>query len=416
MKMLKTSFHHFSRPRFYKLIGRVLYVLCASVLAVATALVLAIATLEFGLRLLDAPNTPSMYREVSRGFEDWTQLQRDVYECAKAGTKYYDYFLYSPPPCDTATLNVSDFFSSRETPASRPVGTADLTVWIFGGSTMQEYQTTDERTIANAIAKSIAAAGIGVRVENFGVPSFQSSLELVKFVNMAARAPADRLPDVVVFYDGFNDTNLGYYFGAGSMQGDLSSKLAALVEQKGATLFLYASLGLGNYSAFWSRYVRRRLDLALFRYHEQPDERNLRRAVEIYVRNTGIASGICAAIQARCFFVLQPLIATKTPLGSIEEQVIADTEPSLIEFVRRFYQATANQMRSSAEFIDASAVLNDHPENFFWDLGHVSAFGAPMIGEFIATEILARLRDGATTANVDGDKAQMTISSSPYAR
>ena len=64
---------------------------------------------------------------------------------------------------------------------------------------MQEYQTTDARSIANAIAETMAAAGIGVRVENFGAPTFQSSLELIKFVTVAARA--DRLATFTAFLD-----------------------------------------------------------------------------------------------------------------------------------------------------------------------------------------------------------------------
>jgi hypothetical protein len=282
-------------------------------------LVLGVATLEIGTRLLGGPKDErSIYGEISDS-EQLAQLQEDVRGCGEAGTKYYEYFLFSAPPCETATVNVSDFYSSRQTPASRPPGQADLVVWTFGGSTMQEFQATDERSIANVIAAALAGAGLDVRVENFGAPTFQSSLELIKFMTLAARAPADRLPDAVVFYDGYNDANHGFYFGAGNMQNDLSAKLAALVEQKSGTLILYgASLGLADYSDFWRTHLHRRLERALFRDPDpQADEANLRRAVEIYVRNTRIASGICAAIEARCFFVLQPLIATKTPLGPI---------------------------------------------------------------------------------------------------
>ena len=372
-------------------------------LGILGMLVLGVMVLEVGTRLVGGPKGGrSIYREISRDFAELKQLRRDASRCGEAGTRYYEYFLFSAPPCETATVGVSEFFSSRRTPASRPADQADLVVWTFGGSTMQEHQTTDERSIANVIASTMAAAGIGARVENFGVPTFQSSLEVIKFMTLAARAPADRLPDVVVFYNGYNDANHGFYFGAGNMQNDLSAKLAALVEQKSGTLFLYgASLGLTDYSAFWRTHVRRRLERALFRDPDpQPDEANLRRAVEIYLRNTRIARGICAAIAARCFFVLQPLIATKTPLGPVEAQVIADMRPALIEFARRFYELAGEQMHGSAGFIDASAVLNGHPGDVFYDLGHVSAFGVPAVGEFIAAAILERLREDAAPAGV----------------
>ena len=55
-------------------------------------------------------------------------------------------------------------------------------------------------------------------------------------MTLAARVPAERLPQVVVFYDGYDDANHGYYFGAGNMQNDLSAKLAALVEHEEGSL------------------------------------------------------------------------------------------------------------------------------------------------------------------------------------
>jgi hypothetical protein len=50
-------------------------------------------------------------------------------------------------------------------------------------------------------------------------------------------------------------------------------------------------------------------------------------------------------------------------------------------------------------------VLNDHPEDVFHDLGHVSVYGVPAVGEFIAGEILARLRDGGPAGAVAGSTA-----------
>jgi hypothetical protein len=377
-------------------------------LYVVGILALAMGTLEIGTRLLGGPKGErAVHREKEPEVELARQLRRDVRTCVRSGTRYYEYFLFSAAPCATATVNIGDFFSSRETPASVPADRAELTVWTFGGSTMQEFQTTDERSIANVIARTIAAAGIAVRVENFGSATFQSSLELTKFMALAARVPPDRLPDAVVFYDGYNDTNHGFFFGAGNMQNDLSAKLAALIEKKSGTLLLYgASMGLANHSAFWRTHGHRRLERALFHDPDpQADDANLNRAVEIYLRNTRIASGICAAIGARCFFVLQPLIATKTPLGPREEQATAELRPELIEFARRFYALAGERMRGSAEFIDASAVLNGRQEDVFRDLGHVSASGLPVVGELIARAILARLGGGATAATAAGKGA-----------
>ena len=144
-------------------------------LYVVGVLVLAAATLELGTRLLAEPQgARSISRETSQGSDEFDQFQRDVSQCADLGVEYYEYFLFSAAPCATATVNVSDFYSSRATPASQPADHADLIVWTFGGSTMQEFETTDARSIANVIARTMAAAGVGARVENFGAPTFRA--------------------------------------------------------------------------------------------------------------------------------------------------------------------------------------------------------------------------------------------------
>lgn len=65
-------------------------------------------------------------------------------------------------------------------------------------------------------------------------------------------------------------------------------------------------------------------------------------------------------------------------------------------------------MQGNPAFIDASAVLNQHPEDVFQDLGHVSADGAPAVGEFIAGEILTRLHDHAPPRTAAGDEAKLS--------
>lgn len=241
------------------------------------------------------------------------------------------------------------------------------------------FQTTDGRSIANLAAATMKASGLNVRVENFGVVSFQSSLELVKFTALIARVPEDRLLQMVICYDGFNDVNHGFYFSAGNMQNDLSSKLAALVERRSHILLVYAaSQTLARYSAFWRRHGHPRFEKRLF-HDPNPnhDQANLQQAVDIYIRNTRMADAVCAAIDARCFFVLQPLITSKTTHGPIEQEVLAEKRPGLLAFARNFCRQVVAELGSHPGFIDASAVLNGRSDDVSYDLGHVSACGVP---------------------------------------
>ena len=167
------------------------------------------------------------------------------------------------------------------------------------------------------IARTHGRRRVGVRVENFGAATFQSSLELVKFMRSRRACLAERLPGMVVFYDGYNGDNHGYYFGAGNMQNDLSAKLATLVEHEQLfTLSLYGvNIGPRPPTPRSGKLMSTSAGAPLFRDPDpQPDEANLHRAVDIYLRNMRSRAG-SARRSARCLFVRQPLVATKTTPG-----------------------------------------------------------------------------------------------------
>jgi hypothetical protein len=240
---------------------RVLLYVCMACLVMLT-------TLEVGARILVPSNVDNpRYLAISQGFEKLPQLLRDKRSGGgeRHGTKYYEYEIYSNRPHVTETMTFTDYHSARLTPASVPRQEAGTIIWTFGGSTMQNAETSDELSIANAIAKVFISNGMKARVENFGVGAFQSSLELVKFSTLLARVPPAERPKVAIFYDGFNDAYYGYSSGAGTMQPDLSRKMAALVEGQSAKLAVYAASNwLSDYSKFWQSYVHNRIQSKLF--------------------------------------------------------------------------------------------------------------------------------------------------------
>jgi len=127
--------------------------------------------------------------------------------------KYHDFHLYSLAPYTSQTVTFTDFFSARRSPDSSPRSEASEIIWMFGGSTMQNLETTDELTIANQMAVRLKAFGVSANVQNFGTGSFQSSMELIKFQDLLRRVPPEMRPTYAVFYDGYNDAQCGYLFG-----------------------------------------------------------------------------------------------------------------------------------------------------------------------------------------------------------
>jgi len=109
-----------------------------------------------------------------------------------------------PPRFESTYVNVEDGRRLTYTPADLPQD--PLVVWFFGGSTaFGNTQQRDEHTIASELARLSEEAGRPLLVRNYGVPGYTAWQESLLLAQELAEGGE---PDVVVFYDGFNDTVL----------------------------------------------------------------------------------------------------------------------------------------------------------------------------------------------------------------
>ncbi|MFM7069309.1 MAG: SGNH/GDSL hydrolase family protein, partial [Actinomycetes bacterium] len=92
------------------------------------------------------------------------------------------------------------------------------TVWLFGTSAGFGMGQRDQYTIASNLVRLAEADGIGIKVRNFSVPGMSQHNEVRGFAKHL-ELDGER-PDLVVFYDGFNDTLYNFMF-AGTHPGEL---------------------------------------------------------------------------------------------------------------------------------------------------------------------------------------------------
>jgi lysophospholipase L1-like esterase len=76
------------------------------------------------------------------------------------------------------------------------------TVWFFGGSALFGDGQRDEHTIPSEFARIAEAQGIPVEARNYGRPGIAMWQELELYEQLVG---SGEKPDLVVFYDGFND-------------------------------------------------------------------------------------------------------------------------------------------------------------------------------------------------------------------
>jgi hypothetical protein len=371
-----------------------------NLLVASLAVVLALLALEAAVRV--ASRSPQWlnprYLELSAGFAELDALIEDVYS-AGHGSQYQDEFLYVPRQKSTRHVNFTPYYSARLTPDSVPLHSAQYIVWTFGGSTMENTETTDSLTIANTWAREFNRELGSVHVKNFGTGGFFSSYELIKFQRLLRRVPAAERPAISIFYDGYNDAEYGFQYGSGSLQKDLALKLEALVDGRHVSLLAYSSSQvLSRHSRLWRRTGARVADATLFPFPEpDPSLENLAATVRNYTSNVRMIRATCEEFGVRCFFILQPLIVTKSPLAPLEQEALdwLKAHPRFgrdgTTFIRAFYAEAAQLLADEPGFIDASRVLDERIEADFYDVGHVGALTPPVIGEKTAALMLARL-------------------------
>ncbi|MDP2654749.1 MAG: hypothetical protein Q8Q08_12085 [Candidatus Omnitrophota bacterium] len=339
------------------------------------------------------------YREILNAFPG-AQAHRDsLFTATRAGLKYYDYFLFSVAPVKTPTVVFTDYYSSRRVPDSAPLDSADVIIWLFGGSTMQNLDAPDEQTIANFMAQEFKRNGVRAAVVNFGTLMFHSSLEFVKFTDLLRRVPEAERPAFAVFYDGYNDPYYGLYSGPGNIPLEASSGAAAVIERNHPKAEFYRLLydSLLRHSAFWKRYVHPRIV-----GHEVPPSglsisggnfsRILEDTTSTYLKNKTMTDAVCGAFQIRCLHVLQPMLFTKSPLHGAETRELDSIDkqnPGLLIAYRRFYKGIAAKLARQDAFLDLSDAFNGRgDQQDFYDIGHTNPFGPPRI---IAARLAATL-------------------------
>ena len=326
------------------------------------------------------------YLEMSHSYPLLKQLIRD-WSALQFG--YHDYYVFSPLPKASETVNFTSYYGARATPDSVEQVAAKEIVWAFGGSTMQNLESDDRLTLANQIAAELNQRQTPTRVYNFGSGGFQSSLEIAKFQDLLRRVPQTEWPTTAIFYDGFNEANFGYYFGPAAMQQDISLKMRDLVERDYKRLMIYAgSETLSQYSAFWRTFIRPRVEKKLYGSQEFPERKHVRRTVDAYATNVRMTVGLCRHLNIRCHFFLQPLVVTKSPLTPLEQATIDSLEKDLIDFVREFYASAAETLKGENGFHDVSHILDREEGPHFFDLGHTSPFSGVPIGRALARYIL----------------------------
>lgn len=335
---------------------------------------------------------------------EWDQSHR---------TRWLSYVYWRREPHGGHCINI-DEDGIRKTWTSdrgRRESAAPLRVFMFGGSALWGTGVRDDFTIPSLLAKELEERAVACEVTNFGEAGYVTTQEIILLIRQLQKG---NVPDLVIFYDGVNDTYSAYQQQtAGLPENEFNrvrefnlsqpgcyrslqrTVLSGMIRQLSTVRFLE---GLGCRLGLMDRPgggipipQGRAGDCIIGRDDLFPE------ILAVYRSNLAIVEALAQRYGFKAVFYWQPTVFDKDHRTAYEESH-RRTNTAL----QPFFQKTCELMRqgdlsaaSGGAFHDLTGVFSEVREAVFLDWCHLNESGNQMVARRIALDVLAAVgRDG----------------------
>jgi len=317
---------------------------------------------------------------------------------------YRPYVLWRASPQSTDNLTILDS-GLRDVPGAS-VDPSALQVFVFGGSTIVGWNTTDDATICAHIQRAVSLlADKQVCVTNFGQQGYVNTQQLIE---LQLQLRSGNIPDLVVFYDGTNEIwsavesdTAGMHFGL--------QRIADLYENRNFTrntstqYEMLQFAGELNAVSLLRRILGQETETSALPFFEAEPSRCVlygedfmapadfaREIMGIYESDLRILRALSNEFDFEYRVFWQPVILTgNKPLTNYESAIYDDQ----ILFILHLYQECAllaEELENRYdEFNCITDVFDGVEETVFQDICHLNALGDSLIAERILQDLPA---------------------------
>lgn len=265
-----------------------------------------------------------------------------------------------------------------------------MTVWIFGGSTMYGTAVPDWATIPSYLSRELNGRSDDcVVVSNFGVEGYVTDQELIL---LGEQLKAGGHPDIVIFYDGVNDSSLAWppssppnaHFLFGSIktrvEGSVSGRLDFLQKSYASRLVREGLSRLHPASSYASLASK-----------TQP---NVLATVDNYEANMRLARALGEAYNFKLYCFWQPiLVYGHKPFVPFEQQMAmrdasgTTADSAWFLTIAAAYREAERRAAGSGNFIFLGSLFDSTKEPVYVDEAHLGPRGNEIAAEAIASYI-----------------------------
>jgi hypothetical protein len=286
-------------------------------------------------------------------------------------------------------------------------------IFMFGGSALWGIGAPDDDTISSALTKILTKQRISAEIVNFGQVGYVSTQELILLFEQLRNG---NTPDLVVFYDGFNDTASAFQNGVAgitenevnreqefnSFNSEVPGKRRVLYREAFVTFIRHLAI-VKLAEAIFRRTCRnckpliqpQTPDWTPFAPHPVSTAKNQPQAViDMYLANVRLIAKAGQQLGFRSLFYWQPVLYLRTHLSPYEAQQSSDDES--VPGLKKFFVATYALARATANNIAVDRdqhirYLGDSlPENMpcFLDSAHISGACNEAVARRMSSDII----------------------------
>ena len=270
-------------------------------------------------------------------------------------------------------------------------------IWMFGGSTVYGTHLPDSDTLPSYLSSELNTKSACVEVTNLGVEGYVTNQELLLLIE---QLKAGRRPDVVIFYDGFNDaylqtvppgdptSHLGFKRIKRRLEGSMTGRFDFLKQSSTWLLAMELTSNLNRTHSSWNT-----------------NEKLTAQTVGVlnnYEANLRVARVLGDALGFTVYAFWQPaLVYGKKPLVPYEEQLlerVSGVANGSYQALGPIYREAERRALKSGSFTFLGNIFEDVQKPLYLDSVHLNPVGNELAAQAMATYIREPLLEGGRTA------------------
>ena len=274
-----------------------------------------------------------------------------------------------------------------------PAGDRPLKILLLGGSSLWGFGARDDQTIPSLIARGLHERGIRAEVRNLAEIGYVNTQEVIALFRELQQGYR---PDLVLFYDGVNDTTSALLEGQPTVTTNEVNRVREfnILQSPGRLASAFAGYLVRNSALFrLAESIGRRSGLGRFKEPRSPGSTNqvllAAGVIRAYSANLELVEVLGKAYGFRPVFVWQPDIFSKPKLVPFEAEEKAKLEwaGSLFAQVHGQLERT-DELASNRAFVNLSGFFSETDSLQFLDFCHTTEAANGRITAVLVTKLI----------------------------